>query len=74
MIVKEVLIADDARRAADEGASAVVVSNHGGRQLDSLSPPTGALPEIVAAVGDKIEVLQELGSSVNGNETKPCIQ
>ena len=61
IIIKGLLIADDARRAVDEGASAVVVSNHGGRQLDSVSPTIRALPEIVAAVGDKIEVLMDGG-------------
>jgi len=61
IIIKGVLIADDARRAIDEGASAVVVSNHGGRQLDSVSATIRALPEIVAAVGDKVEVLMDGG-------------
>jgi isopentenyl diphosphate isomerase/L-lactate dehydrogenase-like FMN-dependent dehydrogenase len=61
IIVKGLLIADDARRAVDEGAAAVVVSNHGGRQLDSVSPSLRALPEIVAAVGDKTEVLMDGG-------------
>ncbi|HZQ18149.1 MAG TPA: alpha-hydroxy acid oxidase [Terriglobales bacterium] len=61
IIIKGLLIADDARRAVDEGASAVVVSNHGGRQLDSVSSTIRALPEIVAAVGDKIEVLMDGG-------------
>lgn len=70
MIVKGVLIADDARRAADEGASAVVVSNHGGRQLDSVSPTIRALPEIVAAVGDKIEVLMDGGVRRGGDVVK----
>jgi isopentenyl diphosphate isomerase/L-lactate dehydrogenase-like FMN-dependent dehydrogenase len=61
MVVKGVLIADDARRAVDEGASAVVVSNHGGRQLDSVSPTIRALPEVVAAVGSQVEVLMDGG-------------
>jgi isopentenyl diphosphate isomerase/L-lactate dehydrogenase-like FMN-dependent dehydrogenase len=61
MVVKGVLIADDARRAVDQGASAVVVSNHGGRQLDSVSPTIRALPEIVAAVGRQTEVLIDGG-------------
>ena len=54
IIVKGVLIADDARRAIDEGAAAVVVSNHGGRQLDSVSSTLRALPEIVAAASGQI--------------------
>lgn len=61
LVIKGVLIADDARRAVDEGASAVVVSNHGGRQLDSVSPTIRALPEIVSAVGHQTEVLMDGG-------------
>jgi isopentenyl diphosphate isomerase/L-lactate dehydrogenase-like FMN-dependent dehydrogenase len=61
MIVKGVLTADDARRAVDAGAAAVVVSNHGGRQLDSVSATIRALPEIVAAVGGQLEVLMDGG-------------
>src|SRR6266404_1948228 len=47
IVVKGVLIADDARRAVDEGAAAIVVSNHGARQLDCVSPTLRALPEVV---------------------------
>jgi isopentenyl diphosphate isomerase/L-lactate dehydrogenase-like FMN-dependent dehydrogenase len=61
LIVKGVLTADDARRAADEGAAAVVVSNHGGRQLDSVPASLKALPEVVAAVGERMEVLMDGG-------------
>jgi L-lactate dehydrogenase (cytochrome) len=61
IVVKGVLIADDARRAIDEGASAIVVSNHGGRQLDDVSPSLRALPEIVEAVGGRTEVLMDGG-------------
>lgn len=61
IVVKGVLIADDARRAVDLGAAAVVVSNHGGRQLDSVSPTLRALPEIVSAVKGQIEVLMDGG-------------
>lgn len=61
IVVKGVLIADDARRAVDLGAAAVVVSNHGGRQLDSVSPTLRALPEVVAAVNGQIEVLMDGG-------------
>ena len=50
IVVKGVLTADDARRAVDEGAAAVVVSNHGGRQLDCVPPSLRALPEVVTAV------------------------
>jgi isopentenyl diphosphate isomerase/L-lactate dehydrogenase-like FMN-dependent dehydrogenase len=61
IIVKGILIADDARRAIDEGAAAVVVSNHGGRQLDSSPSTLRILPEIVAAVNGQIEVLMDGG-------------
>jgi L-lactate dehydrogenase (cytochrome) len=61
IVVKGVLTAEDARRAVDEGAAAVVVSNHGGRQLDCVSATLRALPEVVAAVGDKTEVLMDGG-------------
>src|SRR6185295_4423931 len=58
---KGVHIGDDAKRAVDEGASAVVVSNHGGRQLDGVSATIRALPEVVAAVGGRAEVLLDGG-------------
>jgi len=61
IIVKGILTGDDARRAVDEGAAAVVVSNHGGRQLDSVYPTIRALPEVVAAVNGRTEVLMDGG-------------
>jgi isopentenyl diphosphate isomerase/L-lactate dehydrogenase-like FMN-dependent dehydrogenase len=61
IIVKGILIADDARRAVDEGAVAVVVSNHGGRQLDSVPATLRVLPAIAAAVKGQIEVLMDGG-------------
>jgi len=61
IVVKGILIAEDAKRAIDEGAAAVVVSNHGGRQLDSVSSTLRALPEIVAAANGQIEVLMDGG-------------
>lgn len=61
MVIKGILIGDDARRAVDEGAAAISVSNHGGRQLDSVSPSIKALPEVVAAVGGQTEVLIDGG-------------
>jgi L-lactate dehydrogenase (cytochrome) len=61
IVVKGVLTGDDARRAVDAGADAVVVSNHGGRQLDGALPTLRALPEVVAAVGDGVEVLLDGG-------------
>ena len=61
IIVKGVHTGDDARRAADMGADAVVVSNHGGRQLDGVSATVRALPEVIDAVGGQIEVLLDGG-------------
>ncbi len=61
VVIKGVLTGDDARRAIDEGAAAVVVSNHGGRQLDCVPASLRALPEIVAAVKGQIEVLMDGG-------------
>jgi L-lactate dehydrogenase (cytochrome) len=61
IVVKGLMTGDDARRAIDEGAQAVVVSNHGGRQLDSVSSTLRALPEVVAAVDGQIDVLMDGG-------------
>ena len=61
IVIKGVQIADDARRAVDAGADAIVVSNHGGRQLDSVWPTIRVLPDVVKAVGDRIEVLLDGG-------------
>jgi isopentenyl diphosphate isomerase/L-lactate dehydrogenase-like FMN-dependent dehydrogenase len=61
IVVKGVLTADDALRAIDEGANGVVVSNHGGRQLDGVAASLRALPEIVAAINGQAEVLMDGG-------------
>jgi len=61
IVVKGVHTADDARRAVDTGANAVVVSNHGGRQLDGVAPTLRMLPEVLTSVGDRIEVLIDGG-------------
>jgi L-lactate dehydrogenase (cytochrome) len=61
IVVKGVHTADDGRRAVDEGAQAIVVSNHGGRQLDGVAASILVLPEVVAAVGDRVEVLMDGG-------------
>jgi L-lactate dehydrogenase (cytochrome) len=61
LVVKGVLDAEDARRAADAGVDGLVVSNHGGRQLDSVPSTARALPEVADAVGDEIEVLADGG-------------
>jgi isopentenyl diphosphate isomerase/L-lactate dehydrogenase-like FMN-dependent dehydrogenase len=61
IVVKGVLDAEDARRALDAGADAIVVSNHGGRQLDCVLPTLLALPGVVDAVGDRAEVYLDGG-------------
>jgi L-lactate dehydrogenase (cytochrome) len=61
IIIKGVLTGEDAKRAVDEGAAAIVVSNHGGRQLDCVSASLRALPEVVAAVNGRAEILMDGG-------------
>jgi isopentenyl diphosphate isomerase/L-lactate dehydrogenase-like FMN-dependent dehydrogenase len=61
IVVKGVLTGDDARRAIDEGAAAVVVSNHGGRQLDCVPASLRALPEVARAVRGQAEVWMDGG-------------
>jgi L-lactate dehydrogenase (cytochrome) len=61
LILKGILDVEDAKIAASTGADAIVVSNHGGRQLDGTVSSIRALPEVVQAVGDRIEVLFDGG-------------
>jgi L-lactate dehydrogenase (cytochrome) len=61
LILKGVLNVEDARLAADSGADAIVVSNHGGRQLDGAPSSIAALPSIAAAVGDRVEIMFDGG-------------
>jgi len=61
IVIKGVHTGEDARRAVDVGADALVVSNHGGRQLDGVAPTLRVLPEVLASVGDRIEVLLDGG-------------
>ena len=61
LIIKGILDAEDARLAADSGADALIVSNHGGRQLDGAQSSIAALPAIVDAVGSQIEVHMDGG-------------
>ncbi len=61
LILKGILDADDARMAMDVGADAIIVSNHGGRQLDGALSSIRVLPSIVAAVGDQTEVYLDSG-------------
>jgi L-lactate dehydrogenase (cytochrome) len=61
LVVKGVLTAHDAERAVEAGADGVIVSNHGGRQLDGVPASIEALREVVAAVGNKVEVMLDGG-------------
>lgn len=61
IVAKGVHTADDARRAVDEGADAIVVSNHGARQLDGVAPTIRVLPEVVQAVKGRTEILLDGG-------------
>ena len=72
VVVKGVLTGEDARRAVDEGAAAIVVSNHGARQLDGVSPTLRALPEVVAAVRGQTEVLMD-GGVRRGNDVAKAL-
>jgi isopentenyl diphosphate isomerase/L-lactate dehydrogenase-like FMN-dependent dehydrogenase len=61
LVVKGILTAEDARLACEHGAAAIIVSNHGGRQLDGVSSTLDALEEVVDAVGGRAEVLLDSG-------------
>jgi isopentenyl diphosphate isomerase/L-lactate dehydrogenase-like FMN-dependent dehydrogenase len=61
VVIKGVLTAEDAALAVEQGADAIVVSNHGGRQLDSVVATIDALPEVVAAVNGRVPVLMDGG-------------
>jgi L-lactate dehydrogenase (cytochrome) len=61
VLVKGVLTAHDARQALQHGADGIIVSNHGGRQLDGVSSAIGALPEVADAVGAKVPVILDGG-------------
>jgi L-lactate dehydrogenase (cytochrome) len=61
LLVKGVLDPEDARQAVDAGVDGIVVSNHGGRQLDAVASAASALPGVASAVGDRVEVLADGG-------------
>jgi L-lactate dehydrogenase (cytochrome) len=67
LIIKGVQTVDDARRVVDAGADAVVVSNHGGRQLDRAPIPLRVLPDVLDAVGDRTEVWVDTGVMTGGD-------
>ena len=68
--MKGILSGDDAARAADAGADAVVVSNHGGRQLEGAPATVRVLPEVVDATGGRLEVLMDGGVRRGGDVVK----
>jgi isopentenyl diphosphate isomerase/L-lactate dehydrogenase-like FMN-dependent dehydrogenase len=70
IVVKGVHTGDDARRAIDAGADALVVSNHGGRQLDGVPASLRALPEVLSAAGGQVEVLMDGGIRRGGDVVK----
>lgn len=67
ILVKGVMSAEDALAAADAGADGVIVSNHGGRQLEGVASSISMLPEVVAGAGDRLEVLVD-GGVRNGTD------
>ena len=69
-LVKGVMRPEDARRAIDAGATAISVSNHGGNNLDGTPASIRALPAVVAAVGDRAEVLLDGGVRRGGDVVK----
>jgi len=70
LVIKGVLSGDDALRAADAGADAVVVSNHGERQLEGAPATARVLPEVVDVAGDRVEVLMDGGVRRGGDVVK----
>ena len=70
LLVKGVLTAEDAHLACEHGAAGIVVSNHGGRQLDSVAATIDALPEVVEAVDGRLEVLVDGGIRRGGDVVK----
>ncbi len=72
LMVKGILRADDAEKAAECGADGVVVSNHGGRVLDSAVAPIDALPSVVKAVGERVTVMIDSGIRRGSDIVKAC--
>jgi L-lactate dehydrogenase (cytochrome) len=60
-VIKGIQTVEDARRVVDAGADAIILSNHGGRQLDRAPVPLRLLPDVVEAVGDRTEVWLDTG-------------
>jgi len=72
ILIKGVMSAEDARAAVEVGADGVIVSNHGGRQLEGVASSISKLPEVVAAVGDRAEVLMD-GGVRNGTDVVKAV-
>ena len=72
VLLKGILTAEDARLAVDHGADGVIVSNHGGRQLEGAMSAVQALPEIAAAVGGKLEVILDGGIRRGADVVRAC--
>ena len=70
LAIKGIMTGEDARRAVDAGVDAVIVSNHGGRQLDGLPAPIDVLPEVVDAVGHRTEIILDGGVRRGGDVVK----
>ena len=70
IVIKGVHTGEDARRAVDEGAAAIVVSNHGGRQLDGVRATIQVLPEVIEAVNGRVDVLLDSGVRRGGDIVK----
>ena len=70
VLLKGILTAEDARLALDHGADGVIVSNHGGRQLEGAMSAVQALPEIAQAVGDRMEVILDGGIRRGADEVR----
>ena len=72
LIIKGVMRVDDAQMAVERGADAIVVSNHGGRNMDSAPATIAVLPKIVAHVGDKVDVIVDSGVR-RGSDIVKCL-
>jgi 4-hydroxymandelate oxidase len=70
--VKGIMTAEDARLALDHGVDGIVVSNHGGRQLDGVAAGVTVLPEVVEAVGGRVPVLVD-GGIRRGTDVLKCL-
>ncbi|MEJ2439211.1 MAG: alpha-hydroxy acid oxidase, partial [Gammaproteobacteria bacterium] len=70
LLIKGILSVDDARQAADAGCDGIILSNHGGRQLDVCVAPIEQLAEIVAAVGERMAVIVDSGFRRGGDVVK----